>query len=56
MMFPSHDQDLIEACGGDFDALVNAEPKWYANTLMGHREYGDTPEEAVARLWLKLNK
>ena len=58
--------ELIEACGDEFGALSDhsgflstegVKKKWCAHsrhhTSMG---LGDTPEEAVARLWLALNK
>lgn len=53
--------ELIEACGDVFNSLNRQKliNKWYVNF---DREYdyepeseGDTPEEAVANLWLKLN-
>lgn len=58
--------ELIEACGEDFDSLDKtpghiSSVKWLAKTNYGTRKppehgYGATPEEAVARLWLALNK
>lgn len=52
--------ELIEACGDGFGLLVkddgwtaangSAEGTWYDQTS------GKTPEEAVANLWLELNK
>lgn len=49
--------ELIAACGV-FDALIctNRKPNWTATDGNGHDGEGDTPEEAVARLWLALNK
>jgi hypothetical protein len=61
--------ELIEACGGK-KIILWEENGWYA-TMYGEEEYvsgkciddtfydaqeGPTPEEAVARLWLALNK
>jgi len=57
--------ELIEACGEEFEELGylgKAEAgtfRWYAverSTDDYDRVYGSTPEEAVARLWLTLNK
>ena len=55
--------ELIEACGEGFTALVNVyDDVWFAGELdVGDsfkRGYGEgkTPEEAVAKLWLALNK
>lgn len=61
--------ELVEACGEDFACLgkQNSPPgtrtgKWIALTSTDpmYNRYpereGDTPEEAVARLWLALNK
>lgn len=58
-------QSLIEACGeefGELSYLGEAEPetyRWYAVERRideYQRVYGTTPEEAVARLWLAINK
>lgn len=56
--------ELIEACGDGFRLLRYSPPHefsngtWYAGT--GDDSKGDligkTPEEAVAKLWLELNK
>lgn len=55
--------ELIEACvklskDGDFH-LEAMHDRWGASTCWKHSkdewENGDTPEEAVANLWLKLN-
>ena len=55
--------ELIEACGEDFFALkVYHEPdvEWVAmlreSTDDLSQTFGKTPEEAVAKLWLALNK
>jgi hypothetical protein len=55
--------DLIEACGDKFYGLdfhIGFEIKWLAegllddDTIIG--EGGKSPSEAVAKLWLELNK
>lgn len=54
--------ELIAACGDDFDSLHNTGGDWWAwsdseyGEAAGVNESGSTPEEAVARLWLALNK
>jgi len=57
--------ELIEACGKEFGGLTRGEPDadWFAhNNTQSDDEvekiskYGKTPEEAVAKLWLKLNE
>ena len=52
--------ELIEACGEDFSHLTRlGEKNWYACALSTEEddfEKCDTPEEAVADLWLRLNK
>lgn len=57
--------ELIEACGFPLYLHANVNGHWYAknglasNAIEGGNKYGDgfaTPEEAVARLWLALNK
>lgn len=53
--------ELIEACGDGFYALKNyREPdvEWVAMTdvTVPQNHYGKTPEEAVARLYIALNK
>lgn len=47
--------ELIEACGDEFFALSRLKEDW---TVTKERFYsnGSTPEEAVAKLWLALNK
>jgi hypothetical protein len=54
--------ELIEACGDKFKFIeiqnyhIN-QPRWTALDCEGeHRTFGSTPEEAVAKLWLALNK
>lgn len=56
--------ELIEACG-KYLILVELEDGWGAaksptgfnkTFTLGIHKSGDTPEEAVAKLWLELNK
>lgn len=53
--------ELIEACGDDFRALIYGESadfpgkKWCAQATNAQMCF-DTPETAVANLWLALNK
>lgn len=59
--FPSL-SELIEACGKDFDQLerynkYEEDADWKAYGYSHDKEgLGSTPEEAVANLWLELNK
>lgn len=50
--------ELIEACGEEFYKLTKQVEGWYAMSMSALKEIGPcpTPEEAVARLWLALNK
>lgn len=60
--------ELIETCGDRFRALTLLNKndfgtpknigKWIAEDKLGKIDFqgGNTPEEAVAKLWLKLNK
>lgn len=54
--------ELIEACGEDFGELCKDEEDWYCTPNFISTgvdilvQSGSTPEEAVARLWLALNK
>ena len=55
--------ELIEACGEKFDSLIKYESGWCAGiyhtrTDSWAKRYGkgSTPEEAVAKLWIALNK
>lgn len=56
--------ELIEACGDDFEKLshmTTGNDKWLAkgsnlSKRKNRRCFGSSPEEAVARLWLALNK
>lgn len=47
--------ELIEACNTVFLDISKLADGWGANDHY-HRAIGTTPEEAVARLWLALNK
>ena len=51
-------EELIEACGADFESLHygrNRELKWKATCHAGLYEFGITPHEAVAKLWLSIH-
>jgi hypothetical protein len=49
--------DLIEACGQSFSRLSVVKTVWTAESVDGERAaMGGSPEEAVARLWLTLNR
>lgn len=55
--------ELIEECGDNFRSIIKAkdfDPPYQANAYNGFGNndfaYGQSPEEAVANLWLKLNK
>ena len=53
--------ELIEACGDQFISLTKDVTGWFAlgdprNDYSRQETVGLTPEEAVARLWLALNK
>ena len=50
--------ELIEACGIRFWRItfVDTSMEWTAEASFPSLEIGKTPEEAVARLWLALNK
>lgn len=66
IMIPPTLSELIEACGERFGfLLLNQENKMWLGREKGiepiHPEFSgykhyETPEEAVANLWLKLNK
>lgn len=51
--------ELLEACGERFYSLTyDSVVKWCCNAYptTDYNHFGSTPEEAVARLWLALNK
>lgn len=49
--------ELINACGENFGCLQYNQTFWQANhTTKSIEGIGDTSEEAVAKLWLELNK
>lgn len=54
--------ELIHACGEDFGSLEKMDTYWLCSHFTGDkyevppRYTGDTLEEAVAHLWLALNK
>jgi hypothetical protein len=49
--------ELIEACGGNAKALIQQDSKTqWEYAVDGKGALGQTPEEAVANLWLELNK
>ena len=55
-------EELIDACGDEFEALIKQSGGWNATNFQanGSRKIkigpGETPTEAVARLWLELNE
>ena len=48
--------ELIEACGDEFGCIIRGlDGKWYVTSYpTPEKSIGDRPEEAVAKLWLKL--
>ena len=51
--------ELIEACGNSGETIklqINPDGYTTAKNLSGDEGYGKNPEEAVANLWLELNK
>ncbi len=53
--------ELIEACGDRFKPLARYGDDWCTDLCVGDKferwaSKGKTPEEAVAKLWLALNK
>lgn len=51
-------EELIEACGEEISSLFRFEGYWIARPTQEFNADGEgsTPTEAVARLWLALNK
>lgn len=57
-------EELIEACGGGFEGLVKSDNEWiaysydkvYGMSIISVFFLGKNPTEAVAKLWLELNK
>ena len=50
-------EELIDACGKEFVWLERLKTgKWNAQATIVKTVFGKTPLEAVAKLWLKLNK
>jgi len=50
--------ELIEACGGTLRSLNKRDGVWCAESSFEERKwqgYGDTPQEAVAKLYLALH-
>lgn len=51
--------ELIEACGNKFDSLERDGKNNWGAMGMKHENtcyWGNTPEEAVAHLWLEINE
>lgn len=50
--------ELIEACGEGYFKLAHGQDDWYGSMGLDNEKHshGSTPEEAVANLWLALNK
>ena len=49
-------EELIDACGENFGSLDKRHDGWLACTNGDHHCFAGTPAEAVARLWLRLQK
>jgi hypothetical protein len=49
-------EELIDACGDDFGSLDKRHDGWLARANRDQRCFAGTPAEAVARLWLMLQK
>lgn len=49
---------LIEACDDDIDLVIRSARSWASKVVDNKviKQHGSTPEEAVAKLWLELNK
>jgi hypothetical protein len=48
--------ELIEACGENFGSLAKQHGGWLASANFDQSCFAKTPAEAVARLWLALQK
>lgn len=60
-LFPPTLSELIEECGDMFNSLTqgngDSEGVWLCSSFQPYMQvYGKTKEEAVARLWIALNK
>jgi hypothetical protein len=49
-------EELIEACGENFGSLDKPDDGWLARANGDQHCFAGTPAEAVARLWLTLQK
>ena len=49
-------EELIEACGENFGSLDKQHDGWLASANFNQNCFAKTPAEAVARLWLALQK
>jgi hypothetical protein len=49
-------EELIEACGENFGSLDKQDDGWLARANGDQHCFAGTPAEAVARLWLTLQK
>jgi hypothetical protein len=49
-------EELIEACGENFGSLEKQHDGWLASANFAQSCFAKTPAEAVARLWLALQK
>ena len=49
-------EELIEACGKNFGSLDKQHDGWLAYANYDQSCFAETPTEAVARLWLALQK
>ena len=49
-------EELIAACGENFSSLKKQHDGWLAYANYDQSYFAETPVEAVARLWLELQK
>jgi hypothetical protein len=49
-------EELIEACGRNFGSLAKRQDGWLASANYDQSCFAKTPADAVARLWLALQK